>query len=474
MTPEFGAASQLEKIDMLDFADVVAINKFERRGAEDALRDVRRQLVRNREEFGATWEDMPVFGTIRRAFNDDGVTALYQHLRGVLAEDGLAVGEGRLPRTDRRTSAPHAAVIPPGQVRYLAEIAETVRGYHAATDRRPSPPRGSASTCAPPASWSATRSTRPSTAAEKALPAADAELLDGWPQTVEDYSGDELVVRVRDRSCTRRSPASRCRAAGSRRVALPRYTDDGELLRFLRGENLPGRFPFTAGVFPFKREDEDPARMFAGEGDAFRTNRRFQLLWPRAPRDPAVDRVRLGHAVRLRSRRAPRHLRQGRQLRRVDRDARRHEGAVRRLRPVRPDHVGVDDDQRAGADDPRHVPQHRDRPAARRFRDEEGRDPDDAEREELPPTRWPTCAAPCRPTSSRRTRARTPASSPPSSRSRMMADIQEWFVAHEVRNFYSVSISGYHIAEAGANPISQLAFTLANGFTYVEATSPAA
>ena len=112
MTPEFGAASQLEKIDMLDFADVVAINKFERRGAEDARRDVGRQLVRNREAFGASWEDMPVFGTSAATFNDDGVTALYQHLRGLLADAGLTLGEGRLPHTDRRTSSPHAAVIP--------------------------------------------------------------------------------------------------------------------------------------------------------------------------------------------------------------------------------------------------------------------------------------------------------------------------------------------------------------------------
>ena len=130
----------------------------------------------------------------------------------------------------------------------------------------------------------------------------------------------------------------------------------------------PGRFPFTAGVFPFKREDEDPARMFAGEGDAFRTNRAVPPARRGPARDPPLDRVRLGHPLRLRPRRAPRHLRQGRQLGRVDRDARRHEGALRRLRPVRPDHVGVDDDQRARADDPRDVPQHRDRPAHRRVR----------------------------------------------------------------------------------------------------------
>src|SRR5215212_5374409 len=131
MTPEFGAASQLEKIDMLDFADVVAINKFERRGAEDARRDVGRQLVRNRDAFGQAWQDMPVFGTSAAAFDDDGVTALYHHLRDLLAGDGLTVGDGRLARPAGKTSSRRAAVIPPSRVRYLAEIAETVRGYHA-------------------------------------------------------------------------------------------------------------------------------------------------------------------------------------------------------------------------------------------------------------------------------------------------------------------------------------------------------
>ncbi len=366
MTPEFGAASQLEKIDMLDFADAVAINKFERRGAEDARRDVGRQLVRNREEFGATWEDMPVFGTSAATFNDDGVTALYQHLRGVLAEDGLVVGEGRLPHTDRRTSAPQAAVIPPGKVRYLADVAETVRDYHAATERAVEAARvrqhlRTARKLVGDAVDEAL------TTAENALPAADAELLDGWAQTVKDYAGDELVVRVRDKEL--RTALTRETLSGSRipRVALPRYTEDAELLRFLRRENLPGRFPFTAGVFGFKREGEDPARMFAGEGDAFRTNRRFQVLSADSDGQAPVHRVRLGDPLRPRPRHPPGRLRQGRHVRRLDRDARGHEGALRRLRPLLAHHVGLDDDQRAGPDDPRVLPQHRHRPADRRL-----------------------------------------------------------------------------------------------------------
>ena len=247
MTPEFGAASQLEKIDMLDFADAVAINKFERRGAEDARRDVGRQLVRNREEFGATWEDMPVFGTSAATFNDEGVTALYQHLRGAARRGRAGRGRGRLPRTDRRTSAPHAAVIPPGKVRYLADVAETVRDYHDATDESRRRRAG------PPAPAHRPRAGRrrgrrgPRPTAEKALPAADAELLDGWAQTVKDYAGDELVVRVRDKEL--HTALTRETLSGSRipRVALPRYTEDAELLRFLRGENLPGPVPVHGG-----------------------------------------------------------------------------------------------------------------------------------------------------------------------------------------------------------------------------------
>src|SRR5687768_1237367 len=198
MTPEFGAASQLEKIDMLDFADVVAINKFERRGAEDARRDVGRQLVRNREEFGASWEDMPVFGTSAATFNDDGVTALYHYVRDLLAKDGLAVGEGRLRRSERKTSTEYAAIIPPQRVRYLSEIAETVRGYHADTAKHVEAARlrqhlRTAREIVGEAVDEALRR------AEEELPAGSAALLDEWPRVVEAYSGDEMVVKVRDK-----------------------------------------------------------------------------------------------------------------------------------------------------------------------------------------------------------------------------------------------------------------------------------
>ena len=278
MTPEFGAASQLEKIDMLDFADVVAINKFERRGAEDALRDVGRQLVRNREAFGAAWQDMPVFGTSAATFDDDGVTALYQHLRDLLAADGLPVSEGRLARLAGKTStrrrrgaAAEPRALPRRDRRDRARLPRRDAGAGGARAPAPAPADGAGGR-------RRGRGARARRGGARAAVRAAAALLDEWPRTVEEYSGDELVVTVRDREL--RTPLTRETLSGSRvrRVALPRIADHGELVRFLRTENLPGRFPFTAGVFPFKREGEDPARMFAGEGDAFRTNRRFHLL----------------------------------------------------------------------------------------------------------------------------------------------------------------------------------------------------
>ena len=467
MTPEFGAASQLEKIDMLDFADVVAINKFERRGGEDARRDVGRQLVRNREEFGATWEDMPVFGTSAATFNDEGVTALYQHLRGVLAENGLTVGEGRLPRTDRKTSAPHAAVIPAAKARYLADVVETVRSYRAATDEAVEAARvrqhlRTARGLVGEAVDEALA------AAEKALPAADAELLESWPQTVKDYSGDELVVRIRDKEL--RTALTRETLSGSRvsRVALPRYTEDAELLRFLRSENLPGRFPFTAGVFPFKREGEDPARMFAGEGDAFRTNRRFQVLSADSDAkrlSTAFDSVTLyGRDPDTRPDVYGKVGTSGVSIATLE-DMKVLYGGFDLCSPTTSVSMTINGpaptilafylntaiDQRVDL-----------------FREEEGREPDAAEREEIAAYALAGVRGTVQADILKEDQGQNTCIFSTEFSLRMMADIQEWFIAHKVRNFYSVSISGYHIAEAGANPISQLAFTLANGFTYVE------
>jgi methylmalonyl-CoA mutase len=457
MTPEFGAASQLEKIDMLDFADVVAVNKFERRGAEDARRDVARQMVRNREAFGVSWEAMPVFGTSAARFNDDGVTALYQHLKGLLVNAGLSAGAGVLPRVEVMASTALRSVVPPSRSRYLAEIAEAVRGYHRLTleqseiVRRRQHLRTAAELLADGAGAQQVRALIASTD-DVLLPAVRAQ-LESWPARVEEYAGDELVYTVRGREI--RTELTRTTLSGSKvpRVALPRISDDGELLRFLRSENLPGFFPFTAGVFPFKREGEAPARMFAGEGDAFRTNRRFQML------SRGNDATRLSTAF----------------------DSVTLYGRDPDLRPDIYGKVGT-----AGFDlcsPTTSVSMTINGPAPAilamflttaidqrldAFRDTNGRDPDDTEAAEIRAWVLSNVRGTVQADILKEDQGQNTCIFSTEFALRCMADIQQYFIDHSVRNFYSVSISGYHIAEAGANPISQLAFTLSNGFTYVE------
>ncbi|GAA4677421.1 methylmalonyl-CoA mutase family protein [Pseudonocardia yuanmonensis] len=467
MTPEFGAASQLEKIDMLDFADVVAINKFERRGAEDARRDVGRQLVRNREEFGASWEDMPVYGTSAATFNDDGVTALYHELGELLSENGLTLHEGRLPKVDRKTSTEYAAVIPPERVRYLAEIAETVRNYHAETESEATKARvrQHLRTARELVGDSVDEALEK---AEQDLSSESAQLLDTWPQVVEDYSGDELVVKVRDKEL--RTQLTRETLSGNKipRVSLPRYTEDAELLRFLRRENLPGRFPFTAGVFPFKREGEDPARMFAGEGDPFRTNRRFKYLSAdsEAKRlSTAFDSVTLyGHDPDTRPDIYGKVGTSGVSIATLD-DMKELYAGFDLCSPTTSVSMTINGPAptilafflNAAVDQ-----------QIDKFREEEGREPDEAEREELTAFAYANVRGTVQADILKEDQGQNTCIFSTEFSLRMMADIQEWFIRHNVRNFYSVSISGYHIAEAGANPISQLAFTLSNGFTFVE------
>ncbi|MQY23410.1 fused isobutyryl-CoA mutase/GTPase IcmF [Nocardia macrotermitis] len=477
MTPEFGAASQLEKIDMLDFADVVAINKFERRGAADALRDVSRQLIRNREAFTSTPDDMPVFGTSAATFNDDGVTALYQHLAARLAESGLPVAEGVLPRVETRASTRFAQIIPPARVRYLAEIAETVRSYHAETAAQIVAAQrvqrfelvleelvGNAA-----ASDGESAVATLLDAARTELSANNAALLKDWPALAESYRGEEQVVHIRDREL--RTTLRRKSLSGSSipRVALPRFTDHGELLRFLRAENLPGRFPFTAGVFPFKRDNEDPARMFAGEGDPFRTNRRFKVLSEHAEAtrlSTAFDSVTLyGHDPAERPDIYGKVGTSGVSIATLD-DMKALYDGFDLTAPTTSVSMTINGPAptilafflNTAIDQ-----------ALQRFSDSEGRAPDAAEAAGIRARTLATVRGTVQADILKEDQGQNTCIFSTEFSLRMMADIQEWFVRNDVRNFYSVSISGYHIAEAGANPISQLAFTLSNGFTYVEA-----
>src|ERR1700692_2291312 len=292
MTPEFGAASQLEKIDMLDFADFVAINQFDRKGAADALRDVRKQYQRNRELFKQPPDEMPVYGTIASRFNDDGVTALYQALAVRLVGQGLGLGAAKLPVVATKHSTRQHAIVPSARVRYLAEIAETVRGYHGWAKEQAKIARerqqlraakamlsvSDAPTDDMPGAQGNVRLDALIAARDATLDPRAGKLLEMWPQTKAAYTGDEYVVKIRGKEI--RSALTTISLSGTHipKVALPRYEDDGEILRWQLTENVPGSFPYTAGVFAFKRENEDPPRIVAGEGAAFRTTKRFLML----------------------------------------------------------------------------------------------------------------------------------------------------------------------------------------------------
>ncbi len=473
MTPEFGAASQLEKIDMLDFADAVAINKFDRKGAEDALRDVRKQVQRNHKAFGQSPEEMPVYGTIAARFNDDGVTALYQGVTALLRDKGLDLPPGRLPRVENKAATGKTVIVPAARARYLAEIADAVRGYHQQVDEQVKLIRQRQQLHAVKAMLEA--SGKPTVDLEPLLEQVEAQvdpharkLVDMWPQVRESYSGDEYVVKIRDKEI--RTKLTSRSLSGSRipKVALPRFEEHGELLRWMMLENLPGSFPYTAGVFAFKRENEDPTRMFAGEGDPFRTNRRFKKLSEHA------EATRLSTAF----------------------DSVTLYGCDPDERPDIYGKVGNSGVSIATLDDLKvlysgfdvcapttSVSMTINGPAPiilamyfntafdqqlEKFERDNHRPPTDDEIEKIKEWVLENVRGTVQADILKEDQGQNTCIFSTEFALKMMGDIQEYFVHHNIKNFYSVSISGYHIAEAGANPISQLAFTLANGFTYVE------
>lgn len=474
MTPEFGAASQLEKIDMLDFADVVAINKFDRKGSQDALRDVRKQMQRNREAFTTPVDDMPVFGTIASHFNDDGITALYQNLRSSLQERGLPCQDGKLVPVSTHTSSGETVIVPAARSRYLAEIAETVRHYHQTIVEQAGLVRQRQQLQSVKAML--TEAGEPTEALDTLLARTEAridprarKLVDMWPQVVASYSGDHYVVKIRDKEI--RYALNRETLSGNRipRVALPKFEDHGELLKFLLKENLPGSFPYTAGVFAFKREGEDPTRMFAGEGDAFRTNKRFHYLSQNSPAkrlSTAFDSVTLyGNDPDERPDIYGKVGNSGVSIATLD-DMKVLYAGFDLCAPSTSVSMTINGpaptilalflntaiDQQI-----------------EKFEQENQRPPTDDEIEKIRAWTLSTVRGTVQADILKEDQGQNTCIFSTEFSLRMMADIQEYFVHHNVRNFYSVSISGYHIAEAGANPISQLAFTLANGFTYVEA-----
>jgi isobutyryl-CoA mutase len=529
MTSEYGAASQLEKIDMLDFAELVVLNKFEKRGAEDALRDVRKQWKRNRKAFQLADEDVPVYPTIASQFNDPGVNRLFSALCAkIVTRCGLDAGDWTPPALPASTD--HGALIPPRRVRYLAEIAENGRRANDEADA------GAAAAGLAYACWRALEGLDPERPAAlehypaeavagddalarlrrryneslDAVGAAGLGLLRAWPARRAGVEAERYTFRVRGREVTGENYTESLSRLSLPKLSPPTCEDWGQLLRFLLRENLPGEYPYTGGVYPYRREAEDPIRMFAGEGMPERTNRRFHYLASghAATRlSTAFDSVtlygedpderpdvygRIGNSgVSIATLDDMKRLYSGFDLcdpatsvsmtingpapmilamfmtTAIDQQVERHlratggwEAAERRIgellsgreRPVYRGELpeghdgsglgllGVSGEQLVDAETYARI-------RAETLATVRGTVQADILKEDQAQN---TCIFSTE------------------FALRMMGDVQQYFIDQRVRNFYSVSISGYHIAEAGANPVSQLAFTLANGFTIVE------
>ncbi len=477
MTAEFGASSQLEKIDMLDFADLVVINKYEKRGAEDAVREVRKQVQRNRTAYDRTPDEMPVFGTIASKFNDDGVTALYHAMLDLVAERTGIRFESSLPRPEGRISSSKTIIIPPERTRYLAEISDTVRRYHGRTEAQADAVRrvwhleetaAALGDLEGSAAELLARLREETALAQDAVDQETRKILERWEETKAAYQKDELVYTVRGKEI--RVPLFTESLSHKKipKIALPRFADPGELYRWLRRENLPGYFPYTAGVFPLKRVGEDPTRMFAGEGDPARTNRRFKLLSADSAAkrlSTAFDSVTLyGYDPDERPDIYGKVGTSGVSVCSID-DVKVLYGGFELCHPSTSVSMTINGpapimlamflntaiDQQV-----------------EKQKSESGGEISAEAYEKIRDEVLENVRGTVQADILKEDQGQNTCIFSIEFALKMMGDIQAYFIEKNVRNFYSVSISGYHIAEAGANPISQLAFTLSNGFTYVE------
>ncbi len=471
MTAEYGAASQLEKIDMIDYADMVVLNKYEKRGSEDALRDVRRQY---RRAHSIPWEvadeALPVFGTVASRFDCNGTNWFFDHLMAAL-EARFGGGYNHEPLAkDARVL--RRQLIPEDRTTYLAEIARCMREYKAqvVADAGRLRLRSHLATAvaelgagAPADSLTARRGELERQLHPTALPA-----LQAYHDTAACYTGDSYEYTVRGQ--IHRQELTRISLSGTHvpRVALPRFSDEGDLYRFVALENLPGFFPYTAGVFPFKRQGEDPTRQFAGEGPPERTNRRFHFL----SQDSEAKRLSTAFDSVTLYGEDP--------AERPDIFGKVGESGVSicTLEDMKRLYAGFDLSAPNTS-----VSMTINGPAPMilamflctavdfaldKFQAEHGRAPNAVEQAELRRLTCSTVRGTVQADILKEDQAQNTCIFSTEFALKLMGDMQEWFIQNQVRNYYSVSISGYHIAEAGANPITQLAFTLANGFTYVE------
>jgi len=522
MTPEFGAATQLEKIDMLDFADVIAINKFDKRGALDALRDVRKQVQRNHNAWTVAVHDMPVFGCIASQFNDPGVNQLYHRIIQMLHEKCGAELFSNQPHLDGQSEKIY--IIPPQRIRYLSEISENNRKYDGWVDKQADIARklfGLKTTIDLVTAGKASGDQDMLLKAlneryadlEKDLDGGCKRILENWETKRARYAADEYVYQVRDKDVRVQSYSESLSHTKIRKVSLPRFKDWGEILRWSLLENVPGEFPYTAGVFPFKRQGEDPTRMFAGEGGPERTNTRFHYVsqgLPAARLSTAFDSVTLyGEDPDYRPDIYGKIGNSGVSVCCLD-DAKKLYSGFDLCSPKTSVSMTINGpaatvaaffmnaaiDQQCEQYIRQNGLEHlveaklkqkydeRGMPRPRYYLDElpAGNNGlgllllgitgdevlDKSVYEQLKAKALQSVRGTVQADILKEDQAQNTCIFSTEFSLRVMGDVQEYFIREKVRNFYSVSISGYHIAEAGANPISQLAFTLANGFTFVE------
>ncbi len=520
MTPEYGAATQLEKIDMLDFADVIALNKFDKRGALDALRDVKKQFKRNHNLWDAKEEDLPVYGTIASQFNDPGMNKLYRVIIDKIVERTGANLKSDFHATDEMSEK--VFIIPPKRTRYLSEIADAIRDYNGWTDKQKDIAQnlygiqksidtiGNTNVDDKDRLIKQLQEVYQSVALD--LDPRNQKILDEWDAKKANYQGDEFVYKVRDKEIRVKTHTESLSHSKIPKISLPRYEAWGDLLRWNLQENVPGEFPFTAGVFPFKREGEDPTRMFAGEGGPERTNRRFHYVskgLPAARLSTAFDSVTLyGEDPDHRPDIYGKIGNSGVSICCLDDAKKLYSGfnlcdpttsvsmtingpaaticaffmnaAIDQQCELYIKENGLEAEINSKIDEIYKAkgvarPQYQgDLP--------EGNDglglmllgvtgdqvlPKDVY-EPIKAKALSSVRGTVQADILKEDQAQNTCIFSTEYSLRVMGDVQQYFIDHIVRNFYSVSISGYHIAEAGANPITQLALTLSNGFTFVE------
>ncbi|MGE6368894.1 fused isobutyryl-CoA mutase/GTPase IcmF [Planococcus kocurii] len=474
MTSEFGAPSQLEKIDMIDYADLICINKFERSGSQDALRQVQKQYQRSRLLWDKELDDMPVYGTIASQFNDKGTNSLFAALVGTINEK---CGTDWETDYDKFVKTQKENLIIPNERRYyLRELTDTIRGYHAKTKEQSAFARrlfqleGAIEAVKEKAPDDALVASLESLAegVRDELTAESKRILNNWDALKEMYAGDEFVTTVRDKEIRTILRTESLSGIKVPRVVLPKFVDYGEILSWVYLENAPGSFPYTAGVFPFKRAGEDPKRQFAGEGTPERTNRRFHYL----SKDDDAKRLSTAFDSVTLYGEDPDH--------RPDIYGKVGESGVSicTLDDMKKLYEGFDlcapstsVSMTINGPAPIILAMFMNTAIDQQVKINEEKLGRTLTVEEFTEVREGTLQV-VRGTVQadilKEDQGQNTCIFSTEFALRMMGDIQQYFIDHKVRNYYSVSISGYHIAEAGANPISQLAFTLSNGFTYVE------